>query len=115
MRKLKITEGIIEVENVKTSNGDFYKVKSDSGTSICNITTRDWLKAKSNSQLIADAFNTANKCDMLPSELLVQRNESINLLKRIVIAVEQKHADKFGFGKTILGADTFLKKVFYNE
>ena len=37
-------------------------------------------EAISNAQLIADAFNTANKCDMLPSELLEQSSHNIKEL-----------------------------------
>lgn len=103
MRKLKITEGEIQLIGREIIGEK----------SICLVAHNT--ETVGNAQLIADVFNTANKCDMLPSELLEQRDEVISLLKRIVIAVEQKHADKFGFGKPILDADTFIKKVFDNE
>jgi len=84
MKRLGITEGEFVVENVTTNNGDFYKVITKKGASVCNVTTRDYVKARENTQLIADAFNTANKCDMLPSELLEQRNELLDMLQATV-------------------------------
>lgn len=35
---------------------------------------------KNDALFIQNAFNTANKCDMLPSELLEQRNEMLQTL-----------------------------------
>ena len=46
---------------------------------IANIT------GENNSALIADAGTTANKCQLLPSELLVQRDE---LLKSLIEVIE---------------------------
>jgi hypothetical protein len=37
----------------------------------------------SNAKLIANTFNTANKCQMLPSELLQRYNEAIEVLEQL--------------------------------
>lgn len=42
-----------------------------------------------NAQLIADAGTTANKCGLLPSELLEQRDELLNKLKDLTIRIEK--------------------------
>ena len=39
------------------------------------------IEAESNAQLIVDAGNTINKCDLMPSELLEQRNELLKTLQ----------------------------------
>jgi len=38
---------------------------------------------EANAKLIADAGTTINKCDLLPSELLSQRNEMLEILERV--------------------------------
>jgi len=38
---------------------------------------------KNDALFIQNAFNTANKCDMLPSELLQQRNEMLQMLEKL--------------------------------
>ena len=50
-------------------NSSIYRVKTDE-------------EMKSNATLIADAFNTANKCGLLPSEVLEQRDALLSVLKR---------------------------------
>lgn len=40
-------------------------------------------EAKSNAELIVDAANTAQKCNLLPSELLERYNEAIEALKHL--------------------------------
>ena len=48
------------------------------GTTICEViqsTIINMNEAIANAELIADAGNTANKCVMLPSQILAQRDE----------------------------------------
>ena len=40
-------------------------------------------ETEANSQLIVDAFNTTNSCGLLPSELLKQRDEMLEMLLTI--------------------------------
>lgn len=42
---------------------------------------------KANAELIADAFNTANETQLLPSELKEQRNEVIKRLQSLVLSM----------------------------
>ena len=41
------------------------------------------IQSEQNANLIADAFNTANKCGLLPSELLEQRVELLDALEKV--------------------------------
>ena len=38
--------------------------------------------------IIADAFNTIQKCDLLPSELLERYNEAVNLIKGMKLSMQ---------------------------
>lgn len=50
-----------------------------------------------NAELIVDAGNTINKCDLFPSELLEQRDELLKALKKINKSIkDQKLESKFG-------------------
>lgn len=42
-----------------------------------------WSETQENAKLIVDAFNTMQECDLLPSELLKQRNELLEFTKEI--------------------------------
>lgn len=46
-------------------------------------------ESEANAKLIADAGTTANKCGMLPSELLERYNEAIEVLKSAQPYIEQ--------------------------
>ena len=41
-----------------------------------------------NARLIADAGNTIQKCDLLPSELLERYNEAVNLIKGMKLSMQ---------------------------
>jgi len=51
-------------------------------------------EAKANAELIADAFNTANETDKLPSELKQERDELMNLAKEISLYSNSKSLNK---------------------
>ncbi len=52
---------------------------------------------EANAILIADAGTTANKCQLLPSELLVQRDELLEALQRVDKAIDDmKLNNRFG-------------------
>ncbi len=76
---LGITEGKAKVYPLKNSyhvNVGFIHVAS--------LVCVDNPNADSNATLIADAFNTANECQLLPSELLRQRDELIMYTKSLM-------------------------------
>ncbi len=92
MKDLGITKGEWKVDN--TTVYSLYQTSWDSGKPV--MTNRFYLSlypdyhssiAKSevieNAKLIADAGNTANKCGLLPSELLAQRDELLSALEMI--------------------------------
>lgn len=67
---------------------DFYTQpvsSTKSGTILfANAYGKTEKEAKANAKLIANAGTTANKCGLLPSELLEQRDELVNLLERFL-------------------------------
>lgn len=79
MKDLNITKGVWEIKN----NGSYLEVKIEDENvgAICsvfdceidNLITKE--NQCSNSRLIADAGNMAQKCGLLPSELLKQKND----------------------------------------
>lgn len=83
-KKLGITKGECKIDHSKTgllSNiyvGSKYVAEVKSYGINANPTKQERIK---NSELIADAFNTANKCGLLPSDLLKQRDDLLSCLK----------------------------------
>ena len=76
MKKLNITQGKWEFIEQTLLCGWKHL-----GKSIKQDVSKEELIA--NEQLIIDAGNTAQKCDLLPSELLEQRDELLGALKEI--------------------------------
>jgi len=59
----------------------FYESKDWEMITLYNA--KDEKTQLANANLIEDAFNTISKCDLLPSQLLEQRDEAINLLNHL--------------------------------
>lgn len=87
--KLGITEG-----DQYISSG--YRVDVDRCVELSGICEMsDWMiprQMEANANLIADAFNTANKCGLLPSELLEQRDELLMYTKSLIEYINSKRA-----------------------
>lgn len=93
-KRLKITEGKAYILPVIKSEGVNISIKSHNliGVGVEDSTNKDgnYLTAiigngkktvvKANAELIADAFNTANETQLLPSELKEQRDELFKAL-----------------------------------
>ena len=77
--KMKGTE--IVVQTVVKTNLPIDGLKSPI---ICDIYGYMTEEGKSNARLIADAGTTANKCGLLPSELLAQRDDLLEALISIL-------------------------------
>lgn len=87
MKELGITKGPYEVCEHNWSDTSFY----GNGKVICTQSiydeateeTQEELESKvsTNFKLIEDAFNTAQKANLLPSELLERYNEAIEVLE----------------------------------
>ena len=79
--KLGITEGDVKIRPISTSH---YFGRMDIFTDEFEIAEviGGFPYQQPNATLIADAFNTANKCGLLPSELLEQRDELMRVLKK---------------------------------
>jgi len=77
--EFKGTKGVFEV--LEYIN-DLEVGKLD-GTLICTLPTKtdEYL---ANANLMCDALNTIQKCNLLPSELLEQRNEILEILERVL-------------------------------
>ena len=76
MKELGITKGewVISPDN----NWELCVLMGDQEDHYINLENRDidgWDEMHANAELICDAGNTAQKCGLLPSELLRQRDE----------------------------------------
>lgn len=86
-KELGITKGkattqiidIIDFKSCTVGSASSNKVICHIGFGNPEVTSED----KANAALIADAFNTANKCGFLPSELLEQRGELLHCVKAL--------------------------------
>ena len=52
-----ITQGKWIVKEVETKKGIFFKIISEDGESICNITTRNLIRAEQNADKIVELIN----------------------------------------------------------
>jgi hypothetical protein len=70
-----------------TIGGEFGKDAVDyyGGNLICESVSN------SNAELIVDAFNTVTECDLMPSELLKQRDELLESLQEIIKISDRNH------------------------
>lgn len=87
MKDLGITEGKI-LKYKKTSQHKTEKIVNDKGISICAINI-GLDESESNAELIADCLITANKCGLLPSKLLEQRDEMLEMLQDILDTIRE--------------------------
>jgi len=75
---------IAEQVSIKVNN-QFAILVGNEKTDVCTFWKKDIKdkKAKNNALLLIDGLDTANKCGLLPSELLEAKNELLELLKEI--------------------------------
>jgi len=64
---------------------------------VCILTECEQKEA--NAKLIADAGTTINKCNLLPSELLSQMNEMLEIMERVqrINNIAREHISEFLF------------------
>ena len=107
MKILEITKGEwIQVGTHKYPSIDVVYVKSEDGRILATVhglsdgknNEQKSVEAESNTKLITDAGNTYNKCGVLPSDLLEQRDEllealnySIRFIKRCPLINEDQY------------------------
>ena len=77
-KELGITEGEVKIDR----KGGW--IETADGRLICECTHCNY-QSDANLVFIADAFNTANKCGLLPSELLEQNRKLLSALKDLVV------------------------------
>ena len=106
MRKLKITEGVAKISSQHEKG-----ILITTINPLCDVATV-WgygsvVEEKANADLVVDAFNTANKCDMLPSELANKYENLLqNISRTIADLVVEKEKQLF-----IIGNDSDLDKI----
>ena len=99
MKELGITKGEWRIDTA-----DAIKIKAEDGSNIAilthltNFMRRDTNEVERNALLIADAGNTAQKCGLLPSELLQQRDELKEALAEMIW--------QFGYRSTYEGRES---------
>lgn len=93
--KLGITEGewFIQGDKYPTiqsrHNGDGIKTLPTIAT--VNSTFIEYEEYRANSKLMTDAGNTAQKCGLLPSKLLAQRDEMMNAINLMLETLEREN------------------------
>lgn len=113
MSRLKITKGKAEVIEHSWSETSIYiNDKTLLTLSIYDEATEDnqeplECQMSANAELIADAFNTANETDKLPSELKQERDELMKLAKEISVYSNSKSLNK--------KAQELINKIENNE
>jgi len=109
MKRLGITEGEYFQQKIGTYSGSVaIRVKHADASNIDDVLTINGYQRTNNEinasvKLALDAFNTANKCDMLPSELLEQRNELLEFVQMITITTQSE--------STFIRANELIKKA----
>jgi CRISPR/Cas system-associated exonuclease Cas4 (RecB family) len=85
MKKLEITKGEVSIRETRNDADFSYEIIVGTD-SVCYI-PRDYgslINQKANSELISDTFTTYNIEPTLPSELLKQRNELLEMLNCLI-------------------------------
>ena len=85
--KLEITKGNVSAHNQKGIKGHciLAQVFDVNGKSLAHFaSTETEFESSSNANLYADAHNTYNKCETLPSELLKQNEALVECLKKVI-------------------------------
>lgn len=102
MKELGITKGEWLVDFNRVPNGmeslsEQISIRTDEWDIACAFIdiTDEGDEEKANAMLIADAGNTAQKCGLLPSELLQQRDELREVLKRFIECMRRYWADTY--------------------
>ena len=83
-KELGITKGEVKIDR----KGGW--IETADGRLICECTHCNY-QSDANLVFIADAFNTSNKCGLLPSELLEWKHETLMLLKEIANDTERRY------------------------
>ena len=116
----KYTKGKWVIESTKMAGTDIVVqtvIKTDlpqlgiKSPIVCDMYGYMTEEGKANAKLIADAGNTANKCGLLPSELLEQRNDLIEALLLFVYEVENSTSGSENFEESYYFAKQAIKKV----
>jgi hypothetical protein len=97
MARLKNTKADWILKDCTIINSDYDPKKGNikeiaqcyTGFDVDNTITQ----CKANAELFLDAGNTANKCDLLPSELLKQRDNLLKALKEANNLLKQRCLD----------------------
>jgi len=106
MRKLKITKCLNAKSDIGIDelNENLYQcivTSNELPFNIAHVFGTNPNECERNSDLVANAINTANKCDMLPSELL-------ELLINVYCSINQ-------YGNISDSQKEILEKLYYNE
>ena len=88
MKDLGITPGAWEIS--PDNNWECCILLGDQEDHYINLENRNidgWDQMHANAELICDAGNTAQKCGLLPSELLRQRDEYKNMIRSLILSI----------------------------
>lgn len=100
--EFKGTKGEWKLDGLTAQHGRYaaceldinFSEERESGITIWCRDEKPTIEELANAQLIADAGTTISKCDLLPSELLEQRNELLQALKLMKLCSNYDEAKK---------------------
>lgn len=87
-RKLKITDGPWELR-------DSDIVVDGTRIAVVLATWRGFDSDQANAEFIAEAGTVANECDLMPRELLAQRDELARIATKIIQMVDEGYEESF--------------------
>lgn len=111
-KRLKITEGKAEVVSYSDGEEMVAFVNIENAKSIISI-TNPFDNKFFDAEIIADAFNTANEADKLPSEIKQERDQLIRVLQDFISSGEL--IDDEYFSMEIDQAKELINKIKDNE
>jgi len=90
MKDLKITKGEFILDWWNSDRVDLRtienKILAIIETDFINKPQTPFVELEANAELFKDSIETANKCNLLPSELLEQRNELLKACNKLISA-----------------------------
>ena len=109
MKDLGITKGEWEVCVINLADYNDVTIFNE-GVVIMHLNHIDGKQELCNANLVMDAGNTANKCGLLPSELLDRYNEAVEALESVLPHLGNYSDLHVSLQKKVLIADKVISK-----
>lgn len=98
--KNKITKGKVKYSSIDDGFTLITVYNAGNSMAICNVYESESenvskIEAEANAELIAEAFNVTNESGFTPSELLAQRNELLEIVKKICVYKDKSITENY--------------------